>query len=133
MKKGKNNRIDITIDVISASERPINTTLVIENKYGTEFLNGILLRAIELGDMKAANTVYKTMILKKLYRVNLFISAYQTGTCEDYLNSLSVRDKDELVDAILVKLNMGAGTEIDYEVLGVLKDYLTSRTPILGQ
>lgn len=131
--KVTNEITDSTIHLISSSKNPITDALAVENKLGTEFLNGVLLRSIELGNMHAANKVYKTMLVSKFYRANLFITAYQTGRHEAYLNEMSEESREALIDDIIVKINMGAGDQIDIEALSVIRDSLKTKAPVLKQ
>lgn len=126
MEKGNStiNCIDTSTKLIAGSKDPVEQALSVENLEGVEFLNGILIHAVRVGDMYTANAVHKAMFLNSLYRTNKFVSANNNGQGQEYLNSLSKEERNKLMDDFFIKMNLNFVTPDDYEAIAVLSEYL---------
>lgn len=122
------DNLDSIIERISSFNNIIKEVQGLIDFYGLSFMDRIMLRAIRLGNMKVANGIYKSMILNRIYRANIFVSEFQGNNHESYLATINEEEKRELVDDIIMKINMGFGSNIDYECLKVLRSLITNQS-----
>ena len=112
---------NMVIDLMRAKV-PVKEALEINKKFDGRALSLMFRSAIESGNIIVANIVYKTMLLEKLHRVNYFIGLVQENAYSEYLEKLSLSERQDLLDDFILRLELRFGTQDDKRAFEILME-----------